>query len=663
MKRIFLLLAALGLTGGAMAAGTISEARMVAANSTLAARLPAPVDFTVSTAGPVTVTLADLQSQVAFSSLQAVVTRGATKVLTLSSPGTQQFQATAGDYRVQVIGKVPSSYGIFRVDVRTASNQVLALSSAQISSGATVSSGSTPPRYTLQPGTYQVALRDSAFPAALQYADLAVFRVGSGAPVFLLSKANSAACVASACTGSFTVSQAGDYDFAVAAAADTTATRGLYTLSITGNTGAVIAADAYAVGPFPDPTVVTLPAAADYTISLSDLFAATAPLADVRALLVQGANVMGSRIGAGSATATGGATGSARLYVLSTTGTSGVGAYAVQLRRVGGQLAFETASVLPTGLNDAQTAAGYRYDVNVPSTADYRLVLRDLLFPTAFTTLRAMVYQSGNLQTLAAPGTQTTPLVAGAASVLVIATKSAAADATLGIALEPVVGGNPLVSKAQGVGALFDSRPIQITQSGAYDLNVSDLQFPVALGELTVSVTKGPEMIGQIFGSSGFNFTAQPGEYSINLSGKPAAGADYGTWAFAVTPTAPPVVTLTANPASVPAQGTSTLTWSSTGATSCTASGGWSGSRTNSGSAVTAALTAQTSFTLACTGAGGTTSASAVVDLLASSAGSGSGSGSGSSSSSGGGGGGGGEVDLLLIGLCSALLFARRRTS
>jgi hypothetical protein len=46
------------------------------------------------------------------------------------------------------------------------------------------------------------------------------------------------------------------------------------------------------------------------------------------------------------------------------------------------------------------------------------------------------------------------------------------------------------------------------------------------------------------------------------------------------------------------------LTWSSTNATACTASGGWSGSKSTSGShSVTPART--TTYTLACTGSGG----------------------------------------------------------
>src|SRR5579863_2380619 len=77
----------------------------------------------------------------------------------------------------------------------------------------------------------------------------------------------------------------------------------------------------------------------------------------------------------------------------------------------------------------------------------------------------------------------------------------------------------------------------------------------------------------------------------------------------AVTPQ--PVLTLSASPVSISKGSSATLSWSSTNATSCTASGGWSGSEPTSGSASTGALNSTTTFTLTCNGASGTTPASA----------------------------------------------------
>lgn len=76
----------------------------------------------------------------------------------------------------------------------------------------------------------------------------------------------------------------------------------------------------------------------------------------------------------------------------------------------------------------------------------------------------------------------------------------------------------------------------------------------------------------------------------------------------------PPTVTLTANPTAINAGSSSTLTWSSSDATSCVASGGWSGTQSTSGSkSVTPSGT--TIYTLTCSGTGGSTSKSVTVTV------------------------------------------------
>jgi len=78
-----------------------------------------------------------------------------------------------------------------------------------------------------------------------------------------------------------------------------------------------------------------------------------------------------------------------------------------------------------------------------------------------------------------------------------------------------------------------------------------------------------------------------------------------------------PIVTLTASPASIAAGGSATLTWSSTNATSCTASGGWTGTEATSGS-LSVSPVSTTTYKLTCTGAGGTSSlATATVTVSA----------------------------------------------
>src|SRR5262249_28379677 len=74
-----------------------------------------------------------------------------------------------------------------------------------------------------------------------------------------------------------------------------------------------------------------------------------------------------------------------------------------------------------------------------------------------------------------------------------------------------------------------------------------------------------------------------------------------------------PAVSIGANPTSISSGGSSPLIWSSTDATSCTASGAWSGSKATSGSEGTGTLAASSSFSITCTGPGGSASATASV--------------------------------------------------
>ena len=87
--------------------------------------------------------------------------------------------------------------------------------------------------------------------------------------------------------------------------------------------------------------------------------------------------------------------------------------------------------------------------------------------------------------------------------------------------------------------------------------------------------------------------------------------------AVTVNVSAPPTVTLSASPTTVTSGGSAMLSWSSTNASSCTGSGGWSGNEPTSGSASTGAVSATTAYTLTCSGAGGSASQSVTVSVSA----------------------------------------------
>ena len=73
-----------------------------------------------------------------------------------------------------------------------------------------------------------------------------------------------------------------------------------------------------------------------------------------------------------------------------------------------------------------------------------------------------------------------------------------------------------------------------------------------------------------------------------------------------------PTVTLTASQTSIDAGDSPTLSWTSTNATACTATGAWSGARATAASAAVGAVNASASYSLECTGPGGTSPRSTV---------------------------------------------------
>src|SRR5208282_5484161 len=81
---------------------------------------------------------------------------------------------------------------------------------------------------------------------------------------------------------------------------------------------------------------------------------------------------------------------------------------------------------------------------------------------------------------------------------------------------------------------------------------------------------------------------------------------------------AAPGVTLTASPATIMLGQSTTLTWSSTDESACTAGGAWSGSQPISGmQVVTPTATGAVSYTLTCTGINASANAAATVTVLA----------------------------------------------
>jgi endoglucanase len=94
-------------------------------------------------------------------------------------------------------------------------------------------------------------------------------------------------------------------------------------------------------------------------------------------------------------------------------------------------------------------------------------------------------------------------------------------------------------------------------------------------------------------------------------------GVDFKNHLARVGANPTPLVTLTANPASVALGSASTLTWSSTNATSCVAVSpvNWTTSTATSGSQNVTNITAPTTYTISCTGSNGSAQGSATVTI------------------------------------------------
>ena len=79
----------------------------------------------------------------------------------------------------------------------------------------------------------------------------------------------------------------------------------------------------------------------------------------------------------------------------------------------------------------------------------------------------------------------------------------------------------------------------------------------------------------------------------------------------------PPTISLSASPTTVTMNGSTTINWSSKRASDCAASGDWSGSKATSGSQTIGSLKADSTFTLSCSGLGGSINESISITVAA----------------------------------------------
>jgi hypothetical protein len=343
------------------------------------------------------------------------------------------------------------------------------------------------------------------------------------------------------------------------------------------------------------------------------------------------------------------------LFVFATTPT--IGAASVTLAQ-GAQVAYADVH-LADASPDVTTPASYSFSPSqAVSAGNYTLTLSDLRFPSQLANLQAAVVQGATVvDELDAAASEPVTLQAGRMRVLVAATPPAASGPTPGnglfaLSLKTQPGDANVLESTQGVGGLFTAKVVPLPAAGRFDVTLKDFAFPGRLRTSWLAVTRGTTLVGQVIGSSSIqNLQLESGLHVLNFLGQPATDANYGTFGMKVADSAPPpVVTISAASTSITTGQSTTLTWSATNATSCSAAGGWSGTKAVSGTQSTGALTANATFEIDCVGPGGRDDASVTVTVNAPTPRN---------------GGGGGPVEPLLIvallGMLAASSVSRRR--
>jgi hypothetical protein len=572
--------------------------------------------FTATTAQALVVTLTDDLEPAAFQSLQIAVTLGdalvgsgtvdpTTHVATVAVP------AATGIYEFHVIGTPTNlgfgSFGSFSVCTAPQATPTACIAADSYSDNIqTPAVASATGQSTLNTsftstvaGTYSVTLIDDAFPVALASA-VAGITQGSTPIAGPITPSSTPTQV--------TLAAGTTYTLLVLATADSTVLAGLYGIEITDPTGATIFTRTLPVGELPSSTIVSNPAAQSLTLGLTDLKYPGA-LASLGVAVTSDATVVGKLTASGSQSLTA-PSGNLEVWQYAIAG-SGPGAY--QLSLAGGSASlFATTQVVNVANTSAATS--FAFAVALASAGTYNFTLADFQFPATLQTLSATVAQNG-----AVLPTNSSGDFAAAAGEIIVLVNATAPQGTIGIfgVTVATTGGSPtsLLDQTQVVGGAFSARTVTFGSAGEYDVTLSDLGFPAAFADLAVLVSQGSKALSSVYGQGHFQIPVTAGNYQFTFVTTPSA-ANYGLYAIHVS-SAAPTVSLTASASAVVAGQSVQLSWSTTNATACTASGasGWAGSEPTSGSGVAVAIDANVTLTLTCTGPGGSANQSVTVGV------------------------------------------------
>jgi len=651
MSRFATAVGALCLIGWTMttsAAGLPATVQLVSNSVAAANAAPQAQTFTISQAGSYTVTLIDLALPVTLASLDLAIVTPTGSAASLTAAGTQTVTLAAGTYTAQVLATAATGAvgGTFSVQVAPAAGgapvwQYESTVGPAIASLTSGQSGVSAQFTAAAGGTYQLTATDLAFPAALKSLSVGVFvhcgtTPGCTPTVVYTTTAGSVPPLSASLTLA-----AGTYDLFLVANASTTTLQGLYDIQISGAGGLLYGATE-PVGTLPAASPIAIAAAGPVSMKLVDL-ATPAALSSLQAVVAENGAVL-DQVATGGTTSFTATAGTAQLFVVGQAAGGGQGAYEAYLTSGGQTVADLAQPVLATG------AYGYAFSTPLSSGGEYQISVNDFQKPVPLTSLMAITAQQGALlgSTQAQASFQA---AAGPINILVFATAaSSTSEGLFGVTLAGPGSSATAFQTTQGVGALFSSQTVSVKSAGLYDLTLTDFAFPESFSNLALIATSGNTVVGSIFSAGQLQLNLTTGNYVLSVLAQVGPSSNYGLYGLNLAAAPPaPTVTLTSSAASVTNGQSATLTWSSTNATSCTASGAWNGTLAASGTQSTGALSENSSFTVTCTGGGGTGSATVQVAVTAAAA-----TGSGKS------GGGALTPDMLLL-LAGTLVWASRR--
>lgn len=608
---------------------------------------PAEYSFTAATAQALTLTLTDFATPAAFGSLQMAVTLadklvGSAMVDAATHEATVAIPAAAGDYTVDVIGTpdTTAGYGSFGACVAPATSScptggIASYSSSGIlftpaTPSTTPSSGLNTSFKSTAPGTYSVTITDDAFPAPLSTISPLV------GGIFLGSTQIGATLAAG--TTPVTLAAGTTYTLIIGAVADANLKAGLYGVRIADPSGTAVFDRTLPVGTLPASTIVDNSTAQALGLKLSD-FDYPAPLAHVGVAVTEGSKALAQLTAPNALSNIQAPAGSIEIWQYAVAGAQ-PGVYQVSLTGGTASLYSATPVVNPAA---ASGSTAYAFAATLPSAGAYSLVVTDFQFPSALQSISATVAQNGTVLPQSASGGFTAP-ASGVVIVVVDAQPPPSGSGIFDVTVQ-TSGASPqiLLDQTQVVAGQFTTQTVNLGTSGGFSATLTDLAFPETFNELATVVSKGATVLGKVYGSGTFQFSGTPGQYVVTTIATPGS-QNYGLYSLRVASSVP-TVSLTASASSVTAGGTVTLTWSSTNATACTASGGagWTGSPGTSGT-LAVVVSATETLMLTCTGPGGSATQSVTVTATPAPS-----------------GGGGGSLNFGMLAALAALVLARRR--